>query len=873
MSGIAEELLLKTSAMATLNLDDLPQGLIVRPKDDHNDRDDAPEYPTVLRGVQHNMRNAASSRIRMGLIMIEEVSGFQYQYLVKYLRILVMDLKKHVAISEEYPNAPADRAKPGGLNFDRKVERIVTAGTLIDEDFLDPDKNNYLLSIHLSHGQETEKLGIAWLDLSSSSFFVQSIDTASLPSALARISPSEVVLDSVFERNSPENPVISILKENRCGITWHKPSESVASSSDWSGLLERPLTEDEVKKLSPEEEAAAGLALHYIQDRLPKSDVKLQPPIRQSEYLSVDRYSINALEIKSTLRDGLFKGSLLHVLRKTVTRSGSRLLTNRLLWPSLTLPVIDDRLNLVETFLQDAPLRHSIQQLLKRAFDASRLLTKFSLGRADADDLLGLSKTIGVTGDVVLRIKESQESEDELDKGTKRDVNAVSRLIRRIDTKIPKALASHIAAAIDEDGLSEKQFAETGGTDTGVFHENGSTSDPASSKTKSDFTSFEIDNGGSTYARIDPSGEPWIMRRRASSNLNRLHKSLDQLWAEQGSLIKDLQQKLGAPTVILKMTPGMGHFCHLKHKTPVRLIDKLTEARLVSSSKSTASFHYPAWSQLGERMEIVRMGIRAEEQNIFARLCQEVSKQLNTLRRNAAVLDELDVACSYATVASERNWVRPILNNGTAQTILGGRHPMVDLGLEEKGVGFTANDCRMDSKEKLLFITGPNMAGKSTYLRQNALITILAQTGSFVPAMYAELGLVDKVFSRVGSADNLSRDQSTFMVEMLESAEILKNATERSFVIMDEVGRGTTPEDGIALGFASLDHLARINKCRALFATHFHVLADMTKGFGNVGYYCTDVLEDRTGFSYIHRLRPGVNRRSHALKVAELAGE
>ncbi|KAL9076453.1 MAG: hypothetical protein Q9157_003662 [Trypethelium eluteriae] len=784
-----------------------------------------------------------------------------------------MDLKKHVAISEEYPNAPADRAKPGGLSFDRKVERVVTAGTLIDEDFLDPDKNNYLLSIHLNHGQKHEKLGIAWLDLSSSSFFVQSIDTTSLPSALARISPSEVVLDSVFEQDTQENPVISILKETRCGITWHNPSESVASPSFWSGLLERPLTEDEMKKFSPEEEAAAALALHYVQERLQKSDVKLQPPVRQSEYLSIDRYSINALEIKSTLRDGFFKGSLLHVLRKTVTRSGSRLLTNRLLWPSLSLPVIVDRLNLVEAFLKDAPLRHSIQKLLKRAFDASRLLTKFSLGRADADDLLALSKTIDVTGDIVLRIRESQDSEDELVESTNRNLNAVPRLLGRIDTEIPKMLASQITAAIDEDELSEKQLAETGGTETRVFRESGSTSDSTSSETESEFSLTGIINGGSTYARIDPSGEPWIMRRHASTNLNRLHRSLDQLWVEQGSLIEDLQQKLGAPNVTLKMTPGMGHFCHLKHKTPVKLIDKLGDARLVSSSKSTASFHYPAWSQLGERMETVRMRIRAEEQKIFAGLCEEVAKQLTTLRRNAAVLDELDVACSYATVASERNWVRPILNNGTSQTIIGGRHPMVDLGLAEKGVGFTANDCRMDSKEKLLFITGPNMAGKSTYLRQNALITILAQTGSFVPAMYAELGLVDKVFSRVGSADNLSRDQSTFMVEMLESAEILKNATERSFVIMDEVGRGTTPEDGIALGFACLDHLARINKCRALFATHFHVLADLTKGFGNVGYYCTDVLEDGTGFSYIHRLRPGVNRRSHALKVAELAGE
>ncbi len=165
------------------------------------------------------------------------------------------------------------------------------------------------------------------------------------------------------------------------------------------------------------------------------------------------------------------------------------------------------------------------------------------------------------------------------------------------------------------------------------------------------------------------------------------------------------------------------------------------------------------------------------------------------------------------------------------------------------------------------------MAGKSTYLRQNALITILAQTGCFVPADYAAIGLVDKIFSRVGSADNLYQDQSTFMVEMLETAEILKQATPRSFVIMDEVGRGTTPEDGIAVGYAALHHLQYVNQCRTLFATHFHALADMTRHFEGLECFCTDVAEEADGtWAYVHRLRRGVNRESHALKVARLAG-
>ena len=204
---------------------------------------------------------------------------------------------------------------------------------------------------------------------------------------------------------------------------------------------------------------------------------------------------------------------------------------------------------------------------------------------------------------------------------------------------------------------------------------------------------------------------------------------------------------------------------------------------------------------------------------------------------------------------------------------MGGRHPTVKLGLEEQGRSFVSNDLLLGDKERIWLVTGPNMAGKSTFLRQNALITILAQVGSYVPAEHAEIGLVDQIFSRIGAADDLFRDQSTFMVEMLETAAILRQATHRSFVIMDEVGRGTTPEDGTAVGYACLHHLYHVNKSRTLFATHFHALADMTQDFPHLARYCTDVIEDETGsFSFVHRLRPGVNRQSHALKVARLAG-
>jgi DNA mismatch repair ATPase MutS len=289
------------------------------------------------------------------------------------------------------------------------------------------------------------------------------------------------------------------------------------------------------------------------------------------------------------------------------------------------------------------------------------------------------------------------------------------------------------------------------------------------------------------------------------------------------------------------------------------------------------SFYLPQWTQLGTRIDEAKLRIRSEEQRVFAALRDKVIRNLVTLRRNAAVLDELDVAGSSAVLAREQRLVRPVLDYGTATHVVGGRHPTVEAGLRAQGRGFTANDCRVGGagEPRILLITGPNMGGKSTFLRQAALIAILAQTGAYVPAEHAALGVADAVYSRMGGADDVSRDRSTFLVEMLETAAILRGATARSLVVMDEVGRGTTPEDGVAVGFAALRHLAERNRCRALFATHFHALADMTAAWGCVARLCTDVVVEPGGgggFYFSHRMREGVNRESHALRVAGLAG-
>ncbi|KKY26180.1 putative dna mismatch repair protein muts [Diplodia seriata] len=674
----------------TLEANDLPQGLIGgAPLEPDPDDDAGPAYPTVLQQVRNNMRKfdhcvlltrvgnfyelyfehaeeygpllnlkVSLRRSRPGLGPIP-MAGFPYFQLDRFLKMLVQDLNKYVAISEEFRNDASGKVKSGGLLFDRKVSRIITPGTLIDEKFIDPWESNYCLSVHIEEpeasGDEPPEaqnkpphVGLAWLDLSSGEFFTQSTTMAELSSALALIGPREVVVDSALG-DPGHTRLVDMLEEDRHVITFHGQELGSQVPDDYARLVTEAVPGCNLSAFPPLELGAAAFLLDYVHTQLQGSSVALQPPVRRDadEFMSIDKNTLRALELRTTLREGKLEGSLLHSVRKTVTKSGTRLLTQRLTSPSMSLDIINQRLDLVAALIEGPALRENLAALLRRSFDTWRLVQKFSIGRGDADDLLELSKTVQITKDV------AQLLENET-------------------------------------------------------------------------------NGG---------------------------ESLDGL------------------------------------------------------------------------VDDAKLRIRSEEQRVFSLLRAEVVRNLVYLRRNAAVLDELDVACSFATLAEERGLVRPKLNHGTAHEIVGGRHPVVESGLMEQGRNFTSN------------------------------------------SLYAEIGLVDKIFSRVGSADNLYQDQSTFMVEMLETAEILKQATPRSFVIMDEVGRGTTPEDGIAVGYACLHHLYHVNRCRTLFATHFHSLADMTAGFEKLGCYCTDVEEGADGtFAYVHRLRKGINRKSHALKVARVAG-
>ncbi|KAJ5154032.1 uncharacterized protein N7500_009471, partial [Penicillium coprophilum] len=894
----------------------------------YDDRvDEAPRYPTVVQGHRNNMQKFKNCVIltRVGgfyelyFEQAEEMApllnlklatkktnggpvpmaGFPFFQLDRFLKTLVGDLNKYVAISEEFAINAEDKARTGGLLFDRKVARVITPGTLIDEKFIDPSEHNFLLAIYLdvpslqsqlkqhadndlqsSHqhvlSSVPQQVGLSWLDLSTGDFFTQLTTTQMLPSAIARIGAREILVDQNVQDLIGHELQMLVGHDHRL-VTFFQYPGAFKPVSEWGAMLESPVPEHARASFTPEEVAAGYSLLEYTRVQLQGSNIKLQPPVRRhlNESMSIDRNSLSGLEILETARDGFGKGSLLHAVRRTSTKSGARLLRDRLTSPSTSLQVINERLDLVSVFIEHMELRDSVIQLLKRSHDSQRLVQKFAFGKGDPDDLICLSRAIEASKEV----RQVLLDHNRLSLSTNASGlnQSVAIMISRLFLDGPIALADQILAAIDEEGLLQKQRIEdsTAAEAANLAHK----------VTMDEATSSELvvlpkkiraKKGERTVVADTDSGplDTWIMRRDASVILNGLHVELERLGEEKISLTQRLRDSVDSSALSLKWTPGLGHICHVKGaKISQKSLEDLGVTRNVSSTKSTRSFYLPAWTELGVKMDHVKIRIRQEEQAIFERLRREVILNLVKIRRNAAVMDELDVACSFATLAQEQQMVRPILNDGTCHKIVGGRHPTVKLGLEEQGRSFVSNDCFLGDSERIWLITGPNMAGKSTFLRQNALITILAQVGSFVPAAYAEIGIVDQIFSRIGAADDLFRDQSTFMVEMLETATILKQATPKSFVIMDEVGRGTTPEDGTAVSFACLHHLHNHNQSRVLFATHFHALADMTEDFDKLARYCTDVKDMASGaFSFVHRLRKGVNRQSHALKVAQLAG-
>ncbi|KAK9478876.1 muts domain V-domain-containing protein [Lipomyces japonicus] len=955
----------KTAPKRTIDSNDGPileQGLLIDPsieniesleiladiEEGHNDK----SYPAVLHEALQNMRrlpncvlltrvgsfyelyfeHAEEYAHHLNLRLAKKktsqgpvyMAGFPFMHLDRYLKILVQDLHKYVAISEEIPNTSlkAGQLREAALTknlvtpedylddevrksskklpnmFIRRVCRIITPGTLIDEKFLDPSENNYLLAVSVrsinasaqktfdgASGFEPEKyqIGLAWLDFSTGVFYTQTSSGATITSDLARISPSEILLSRDLQ-NTEAQSLVKLIEEQQYFVTFaqypseNQPFEVQVKTEDfeikiakrrkeftetWKEMFElEDFEESDISLLSNDELDACSALLLYVQEKLPGTIIKLQAPVRRAinENMLIDVNSFRALEIKKTLREQITSGSLLNTVKRTVTKSGTRLLSDWLASPITSIPIIVQRQNLLQTFLDDKALHDDVVFRLKNNHDAHRVVQKLILGRGDAEDMISLLQSIQATSllrDMFLDYIKNENHPSSVAQSSLKiilqrlqDLSKLEQLIAKTfdQEKVIRRLTA------DEQSQAEQIMALEGVASTGKVAK------PKSQTRK-----------GAPIETID------IMKRNASRTLSRLYSLVETAIEERDALESALKTNLKIASLDFRWAPGLGFYVHVGSKD-IAKFEKENEynthiARCIIARRSTRSYHYDQWTVLGSQIDSYKMMIRVEERKLFQTLRQKVIVHMSPIRRNARVMDELDVACSFASLARERDFVRPVLHEGTALNVVSGRHTTVEHGLEHKGVTFVANDCYLGAGERLWLITGPNMGGKSTFLRQNALLIILAQVGSYVPASFAEIGIVDQIFSRVGSADNLYRDESTFMVEMLETANILKHATSKSFVIMDEIGRGTTPLEGLAIAYGCLKHLYDINKSLTLFATHFHDLADMIENLNHAACYCTELGGDEhTGLYFKHSLRRGVNRRSHGLHIAKMAG-
>jgi DNA mismatch repair protein MutS len=732
-----------------------------------------------------------------------------------------------VALCEQV-ETPEQAKKRGGSKalVRRDVVRIVTAGTLTEDHLLEDVGHHFLVAIIFEGGF----LHCAYLDLSTADFYIEKIPTeagkefSGLLSVCERISASEILIseNDFSQIVQPYQSAFGQMDITSLPSSLFDPENNRRSFERFYGVHDP----QHLLNASTSQITACGVLLSYLQRTQKNASLKLPlpKPIQENNFVEIDASTRRNLELSRTL-SGESKGSLLSHLNKTATASGSRLFSNRLLAPITSLTDLNQRYDEIESLLPYSHLREKIYSLLRAMPDLERSLSRLLLDRASprdcaavataihtarscADTLQSGFSQISVWSDVITALKPSPDMD-------------------QLESKLNAALSEEVPALTREGGFIRKGF----------------------------------------------------------------HPSLDEFRSmrdETKRLIANLQTKYIQITGIetLKITHNniLGFFIEVPSKRAEKLLVGVPQQSLASEQTPSNPFIHrqtmanamrfttPELSELERNISTAAEKALALELELFSELRADILKEREALLMTAQAMAQLDVALCSADVAHSLDYRRPTLTQGLEFDIQNGRHPLVEQSLRLKGLNFTANNCSLSQDQNLWLLTGPNMAGKSTFLRQNALIAILAQAGFFVPAEQATIGIIDKIFSRVGAGDDLARGQSTFMVEMVETATILHQATQKSLVILDEIGRGTATYDGLSIAWACLEYLHNQTKCRGLFATHYHELTDLQDTLSNLRCYCLDVKEWQNDIIFLHRVKEGKADRSYGVHVAQLAG-
>ena len=716
-----------------------------------------------------------------------------------------------VAICEQSEDPESFKKRGGKGPLPRAVVRLVTAGTLNEDGLLAPDQHNFLVAL----GQAGGELALAWADMSTSIFQVQAVTREIVESRLSRLQPSEMIWPQ-----SLDDPALLLFLDAQ-GITSSPHLDDAFDSLAAQSSLTR-FFEDKISDLSGFSRAmlsAAGALIHYLKQTQISTMPRLSPPkiVQDGGIMEIDPATRRSLEITRTMNNER-KGSLLAAIDNTSSAAGARLLSQRLSAPLTDIDHINQRLDLAQLFVSADDLRGCLRDLIKKLPDSERSLARLTIGRGGPRDLLSLRTAFAIARDVNLHLMRFMNSAQSAtyDDGFIKLLSSLTEAIAN-----PLHLHDPLAAALAEE------------------------------------VPLLARDGGFIKAGFDP-------------RLDELRALRDESRRLIAALQSDYCERTSISSLKIKHNNVLGYHIDVRSNHA----DKMMNDEEFIHRQTTAQTMRFTTTKLAElERDISSAGEKslALELDIFADLMRQITEKADEISQAGDALAQLDVAISTAHLSVMSHYCRPILRHDRCFALTAGRHPVVEQSLSADSA-FMANDCRMTDTQSLWLLTGPNMAGKSTFLRQNALIAILAQAGLFVPADSAEIGIIDKCFSRVGASDDLARGQSTFMVEMVETATILNQATDRSLVILDEIGRGTATYDGLAIAHAALEYLHDHNQCRTLFATHYHELISLKDRLANL-YPCTmQVKEWQNDIVFLHKVGAGAASRSYGVHVAKLAG-
>ncbi len=662
----------------------------------------------------------------------------------------------------------------------------------------------------VSYAQVREDGALAWVDISTGAFHVMQLgDQSQLGPELARLGPAELVVSETKEEELRE-----LVSDFGIPLTPQARASFDSAGADLRlcGLFDVG-TLDAFGQFSRAERGAMGALVAYLELTQKGKLPLLRPPVQENRDLTVqiDASTRRNLELTAALAGGR-AGSLLATIDKTVTAGGGRLLERRLSSPSRRLETIQSRLEAVEFVKIQSQWRESCRDRLRKVPDLDRALSRLAIDRGGPRDLAAIRNAL---------IEAEQ--------------------LRISAPELPALLSAAVSDFAGHDSLIEQLDA----------------------------------------ALV---AEPPLLARDGGFIAAGHHAELDearQLRDEGRGVIASMQEQYATETGVsslkIKHNNVLGYFIETTATHADKMLAPPFSETFIHRQTTANQVRFTTVELSEMETRILNAGGRALEieKRLYEGLSALVLQHAAQISQTARALAELDLVCAFGFLAETENWCRPVVDGSRAFAIEAGRHPVVEHALRNgSGDPFVANDCDLSAQDAaaVWLLTGPNMAGKSTFLRQNALIAILAQTGSFVPASAAHIGIVSQIFSRVGASDDLARGRSTFMVEMVETAAILNQADEHALVILDEIGRGTATYDGLSIAWATLEHLHDVNTCRGLFATHYHEMTALAARLPGVNNATVTVREWEGEIIFLHEVRKGAADRSYGVQVAQLAG-